>query len=92
MYIKKATVLNRLGIHGRIAAKFTQVASEFESHVFVERADDSSKKANAKSVVFLLALCLAQGDEILISADGIDEEQAVEAMCGYLEEFAKEDP
>ena len=91
MYIKKATVLNRLGIHGKAASKFTNTATKFESHVFVERADDPLKKANAKSIVFLLALCLAKDDEIIISAEGPDEEQAVETLIECLQVLADED-
>ena len=45
MYTKKAKVVNPLGIHGRAASVFTHTASQFSSHVFVERADDSMKKA-----------------------------------------------
>ena len=78
MYTKKAKVVNPLGIHGRAASVFTHTASQFSSHVFVERADDS------KSVVFVLALCLAQNDEIILSADGPDEKEAVEALIECL--------
>ena len=84
MYTKKAKDVNPLGIHGRAASVFTHTASQFSSHVFVERADDSMKKANAKSVVFVLALCLAQNDEIILSADGPDEKEAVEALIECL--------
>ena len=80
MYTKKAKVVNPLGIHGRAASVFTHTASQFSSHVFVERADDSMKKANAKSVVFVLA----QNDEIILSADGPDEKEAVEALIECL--------
>lgn len=58
MYTKKAKVVNPLGIHGRAASVFTHTASQFSSHVFVERADDSMKK-QMPTVVFVLALCLA---------------------------------
>ena len=44
MYTKKAKVVNPLGIHGRAASVFTHTASQFSSHVFVERADDSMKR------------------------------------------------
>ena len=44
MYTKKAKVVNPLGIHGRAASVFTHTASQFSSHVFVERADDPMKK------------------------------------------------
>ena len=90
MYTKKAKVVNPLGIHGRAASVFTHTASQFSSHVFVERADDSMKKANAKSVVFVLALCIAQGDDIIISADGPDEKEAIEAVCNLIETGLKE--
>lgn len=91
MYIKKAVITNRLGIHGRAATTFTHVASQFDSHVFVERADDALKKANAKSIVFLLALCLNQNDEIIISAEGPDEEEAVNALIDCLQNLAIEE-
>ena len=90
MYTKKAKVVNPLGIHGRAASVFTHTASQFSSHVFVERADDPMKKANAKSVVFVLALCLAQNDEIVLSADGPDEKEAIEAVCNLIETGLKE--
>lgn len=91
MYIKKAAIINRLGIHGRAASTFTHVASQFDSHIFVERADDALKKANAKSIVFLLALCLNQNDEIIISAEGPDEEAAVNALTDCLQDLAEEE-
>ena len=80
----KPKVLKTSGIQGREASVFTHTASQFSSHVFVERADDPMKKANAKSVVFVLALCLAQNDEIVLSADGPDEKEAVEALIECL--------
>lgn len=90
MYTKKTKVVNRLGIHGRAANTFTHIASQYDSHVFVERADDPLKKANAKSIVFVLALCLNQNDEIIISAEGSDEKEAVEALVGCLETLEDE--
>lgn len=91
MYIKKAKIMNRLGIHGRAANTFTHVASQFDSQVFVERADDAMKKANAKSIVFVLALCLAQNDEVILSAEGPDEEKAVNALADCLQALADEE-
>ena len=83
MYTKKAKVVNPLGIHGRAASVFTHTASQFSSHVFVERADDSMKKANTKSVVFVLALCLAQNDEMSFLLTDRRKE-AVEALIECL--------
>ena len=91
MYIKKTKIVNRLGVHGRVANAFVHKASQFESHVFVERADDAMKKANAKSIVFVLALCLNQGNEIILSAEGPDEEQAVETLVKFIETIPVEE-
>lgn len=90
MYIKKAKVINCSGIHGNEANTFTHIASQFDSQIFIERADDAMKKANAKSIVFVLALCLAQNDEVIISAEGPDEEKAVNALIDCLQTLANE--
>lgn len=80
-----------MGLHARAANTFTHVASQFDSHIFVERADDALKKANAKSIVFLLALCLNKNDEIIISAEGPDEEDAVNALTDCLQTLTDEE-
>lgn len=85
MTVKKTKIVNRLGVHGRVANSFVHVAGQYDSHICVERVDDPMKKANAKSIVFVLALCLNRGDEIIISAEGPDEEKAVEALVQYIE-------
>lgn len=85
MVVKKTKIVNRLGVHGRVANAFVHQASQFDSHVCVERADDPMKKANAKSIVFVLALCLNQGDEIIVSAEGSDEEKAVDTLVQFIE-------
>ena len=90
MTVKKTKIVNRLGIHGRVANSFVHEATQFDSHVCVERADNPMKKANAKSIVFVLALCLNQGDEIIISAEGSDEEQAVDTLVKFIDELPVE--
>ena len=91
MTVKKTKIMNRLGVHGRVANSFVHAASQFDSHVCVERVDDPMKKANAKSIVFVLALCLNQGDEIIISAEGEDEEKAVDTLVRFFENLPVEE-
>ena len=91
MVVKKTKIINRLGVHGRVANSFVHQAGQFQSHVCVERADNPMKKANAKSIVFVLALCLNQDDEIIISAEGPDEEAAVDALVAYIEGLSPEE-
>ena len=91
MVVKKTKIVNRLGVHGRVANSFVHQAGQFDSHVFIERADDAMKKANAKSIVFVLALCLNQNDEVIISAEGPDEEKAVETLVAFIDNLPVEE-
>ena len=62
-------------------AKCVQVASQFESKIYVEY---ETKKVNAKSIMGMMALGAASGDTVKISADGEDEIQAVDTIVKYL--------
>ncbi|MDE5779665.1 MAG: HPr family phosphocarrier protein [Lachnospiraceae bacterium] len=66
----------------RPVAVLVQKASQFESKVLIE-ADD--KKINAKSIMGMMSLGLKQGAEVVVSADGADETQAVEELTDYLQ-------
>lgn len=67
----------------RPVAVLVQKASQFESKVYIH-ADD--KKINAKSIMGMMSLGLAQDEEITISAEGTDEESAVAALVEYLQD------
>ena len=69
------------GLEARPIAVLVQVASQFESSVYLE-AD--GKRVNAKSIMGMMSLGLAAGEEIVVSADGEDEEAAVEGIENYL--------
>ena len=62
-------------------ALFIQTASQYDSRVYVEVAD---KKVNAKSIMGMMTLGLAAGEEITVSAAGADEQQAIEHIERYL--------
>ena len=82
--IKKAMVV---GLDNRAdampVAMFVQVASQYESSIYV---DDAEKRVNAKSIMGMMTLVLAAGDEVTVSAEGEDEEAAVDAIVKYLSE------
>ena len=61
------------GLEARPVAVLVQVASQYESSVYVESED---KKINAKSIMGMMTLGLAAGEEIQITVDGKDEEEA----------------
>ena len=76
------TVVNPLGLHARAAARFVHLASGFTASIRVSRG---GREIDGKSIMGLLMLSASQGSSILISADGIDEESAIAALCRLVE-------
>jgi phosphocarrier protein len=76
------TVANRLGLHARAAARFVHLASRFQAHVRVTRG---SQTMDGKSIMGILLLAAAAGTALTVSADGQDEQAAVDALCGFIE-------
>ena len=62
-------------------AMLVQVASQYESQIYVELG---SKKVNAKSIMGMMSLVLQSGEEVVVSADGADEEKGLESIEKYL--------
>jgi len=81
MTSSSVTVVNRLGMHARAAAKFVHLATRFESHVRVAR---DSREMDGKSIMGILLLAAARGSTITISADGNDEQDAVRALAALV--------
>ncbi len=69
------------GLEARPVAVLVQMASQFESHIYLIR---DNKKVNAKSIMGMMTLGLNAGESIEISADGRDEDAAVQTIAGYL--------
>lgn len=78
MYSKETTVKNQVGLHARPATFFIQKANEFKSSIWIEKDD---RRVNAKSLLGVLSLGIAQDVSVNIIADGPDEQQAVDALC-----------
>lgn len=74
MFVKEIVVQNQVGLHARPATFFIQKANEYKSSIWIERDE---RKANAKSLLGVLSLGITKGVSITISADGPDEEEAV---------------
>ena len=69
------------GLEARPVAKLVQVASQFNSEIYVE---SGKKKVNAKSIMGMMTLGLDMGEEITLSANGEDEAEAMASMEEYL--------
>jgi phosphocarrier protein HPr len=79
---KAVVVSNQLGLHARAAARFVHLATRFVSQIRVAR---ESKVMDGKSIMGILLLAAARGTTLTISADGLDEADAVEALVRLVE-------
>ena len=66
-----------------------QLASRFQAQVRVTRG---SQTMDGKSIMGILLLAAATGTLLTVSADGQDEQAAVDALCGFIENGFGEDP
>ena len=77
MISREVTITNTIGLHARPATFFIQKANGFQSSVWVEKED---RKVNAKSLLGVLSLGIAQGMTIKLIAEGADESEALDAL------------
>lgn len=81
MITKNMTIELKQGLNARPVAVFVQVASQFDSSIFVEY---ENKKVNAKSIMGMMTLGIAAGENVTVSADGVDEIEAIQSIEKYL--------
>jgi phosphotransferase system HPr (HPr) family protein len=89
MTSSEVTVSNPLGLHARAAARFVHTASGFSSKIRVARG---GREIDGKSIMGLLLLAAAQGSVITISASGVDEMDALAALCALVQRGFDEAP
>ena len=67
------TIVNKLGLHARAAAKFVTLASSFECEVFLEK---NGHKVNGKSIMGVMMLAASKGTEMILTTEGKGENTA----------------
>ena len=81
MIQKSIQIKLETGLEARPVAMLVQVASQFDSKVYINSGD---KRVNAKSIMGMMSLGLDNGEEVTVSADGNDEEAAVAEIEKFL--------
>lgn len=81
MITKKIKIQLKNGLEARPVAVLVQVASQYDSCIYVEC---ENKKVNAKSIMGLMSLGLSAGEEVVVSIDGDDETNAMDEIEKYL--------
>ena len=74
-------IVNRLGLHARASAKLTQLASGFESEVWMSR---DGRRVNAKSIMGVMMLAAAKGSSVELETEGPDEQAAMDALVALI--------
>lgn len=82
------SIVNKLGLHARAAAKLVTLASEFASEVHLRRG---SKTVNGKSIMGVMMLAAGKGATIELIAEGQDEQEAVERLKDLVSQGFGED-
>ncbi|MDO6460280.1 HPr family phosphocarrier protein [Granulosicoccaceae sp. 1_MG-2023] len=82
------TIINKLGLHARAAAKLVKLVSSFDSHVEIGRPDNM---VNAKSIMGVMMLAAGCGSELKITADGADEQEAMTAVVDLINDRFEEE-
>ena len=78
MPTRESTIINKLGLHARAAAKFVGVASGFPCQVRVGRSPDSL--VDGKSIMAVMMLAAGKGTNLHLASEGERQEEALEAL------------
>jgi len=81
MIEETVTIINRLGLHARAAARLVDCAARFSSETFIEK---DGKSVDAKSIMSVMMLAAGQGTPLKLRVEGSDEAAAFEAIASLI--------
>ena len=88
MIEKEIKVINKSGLHARPAALLVKVTGKFKSEIFFEK---DGYRVNGKSIMGVMTLAAEPGSTLMISADGVDEDDVIKAVEELFESKFNED-
>jgi phosphocarrier protein len=92
---REVTVINKLGLHARAAAKFVTLASQFPCEVRVARAgqpgQSNGREVSGKSIMGVMMLAAAQGSRLRLTAEGDDADAALDSLIDLINRRFDED-
>jgi len=77
MLTKTFTIKNKVGLHARPASVLVQTANKFKSDIKIEK---DGRIVSAKSILGVLSLGVEKGSTIIVTVDGVDEEEALKTI------------
>jgi len=82
MIKRELTIVNKLGLHARAAAKLVNTAGGFASEIQIQK---DGQQVNAKSIMGVMMLAASCGSQVVLSIDGADEGPAMEALVALID-------
>jgi len=74
---REITIVNKLGLHARAAVKFVNLAKQFDAEI---QLTANHRCVNGKSIMGIMMLAASRGTPVIISAEGRDEEEALNRL------------
>lgn len=78
MVEQQVVIQNRLGLHARACSVFVKEAAKYAAHITLAR---DGLEVNGKSILGVMMLAAERGAELILRAEGTDEEQALAALA-----------
>lgn len=83
----EVTIINKLGLHARAAAKFVATASAFSSEI---KAGKGQQLIDGKSIMSVMMLAASKGTVLQLQFEGRDEQQAHDALITLINNYFDE--
>ena len=88
MQQRQITIVNKLGLHARAAAKLVNTAGAYGAEVLISK---NGQQVNGKSIMGVMMLAASCGSQVELQVDGEDEQQAMQALVSLIEDRFGED-
>jgi len=83
MIEQEIEIVNKLGLHARASAKFTQLATKYKSEVWLTR---NKRRVNAKSIMGVMMLAAGKGSMVMLETNGPDEQECFDALTALIQD------
>lgn len=84
----EVTIINKLGLHARAAAKFVGVANQYPCDIRIGRCP--ATVVDGKSIMAVMMLAASKGTTLHLQADGEQEQEAIKALIALIDDYFEE--
>ncbi|MEE9332653.1 MAG: HPr family phosphocarrier protein [Granulosicoccaceae bacterium] len=88
MVTTNITIINKLGLHARAAAKLVKLCATFDADIDIEK---KGQQVNCKSIMGVMMLAASCGSTVTLTAEGDDADKAVLAITDLFNRRFDED-